>query len=262
MSAGTILKIDGKKAVIVDTPDELVAAFENLKAGDNIYVIADIDMTGKTLTPVTNNNSFAMYGNGKTISNLTSTERALFVAHSGSSAYTFEDIVLENCSVNSTAGYAALFVGDADTSDAITIKNCVAKNCTVNSNDYAAAFIAYTAGWNGNGPVYSDILIEDCTVIGGSITGGGSVGVAIGHAGGNVDTTNTINNLKVDGVVINGEKSEKTGIVVGTAHIGEVFINNTTFANVTGNYNTNTKLFGRFVPNGIGVLVIDGASIQ
>lgn len=248
----------------VKTADELVGAFANLKAGDTIYLLNDIDMTGKTISPVTGNKGFTMIGNGHTISNLNSNNAALFVSHSGSSSYTFDGVVLEKCAVDSTTNYGALFVGDGDTSDAITIKNCEVKNCTVKSAKYAAALIGYTAGYNvvNNGPVYSDILIENCSVIGGSITGGGSVGAAIGHAGGNVDTTNTITSLNVDGVAINGEDAAHTGIVVGTANVGKTIINGTTHTGVTGNYNTATVLYGRFVPGSTGTLTIDGTVVQ
>ena len=253
----TITEVTGVK-----TADDLVNAFANLKAGETIYIVNDIDMTGKTIAPVTGNKGFTMIGNGRTIKNLNSTEKALFVDHSGSSSYTFDGVVLENCTVDTTLGYGALFVGDGDTSDAITIKNCVVKNCTVKSAKYAAAFVGYTAGWNviNDGPVYSDVLISGCEVIGGSITGGGSAGVAVGHAGGNVDTTTTIENLEVDGVVINGEDAAHTGIAVGTANIGKTVINNVTYNNVTGNYNTTTVIYGRFVPGSTGTLTIDGVS--
>lgn len=246
----------------ISTADELVDAFANMKAGNVLSIANDIDMSGKTLAAVTGNKGFTMLGNGHTIKNLASTQRGLFVAASGSAAYTFEDVVLENCFVNTTTEYGALFVGYGDTSDAITIKNCVVKNCTVKSAKYAAAFIGYTAGWNkvNDGPVYSDILIENCSVIGGSITGGGSTGAAIAHAGGNDDTTNIITGLKVDGVAINGEDAAHTGIVVGTAGVGDTIINGTVYTNVTGNYNTATVLYGRFVPNSTGTLTIDGVA--
>ena len=158
-----LVKADGTE---VDTSvlfDDGMATVE-LYAGDVLYIAADLDMTGKTITPVTGNKGFTMYGNGNTISNLNTTAAALFVDHSGSSSYTFDGVVLENCSVNSTTNYGALFVGDGDTSDAITITNCVAKNCNVTSAKYAAAFVAYTAGYDvqNNGPVYSDVLVENC----------------------------------------------------------------------------------------------------
>lgn len=256
-------KLEGTNVVVVTTADELVAAFANLKAKDIIYIANDIDMTGKTITPVTGNKAFTMLGNGNTISNLSTTAAALFVDHSGSSAYTFDGVVLENCSVDSPTNYGALFVGDGDTSDAITITNCHVKNCSVKSAKYAAAFVGYTAGYNvqNNGPVYSDVIIEDCSVTGGSITGGGSVGAAIGHSGGNVDTTSTITGLVVSGTAINGEDAEHTGIAVGTAHVGETIINDVSYAGVTGNYNTDTNIYGRFVPGTTGKLIIDGVQI-
>ncbi len=248
-------------AIVVQTADQLVAAFANLKANDTIYILNDIDMTGKTITPVTGNKAFTMLGNGNTIRNLNTTERALFVAHSGSSKYVFDSVNLENCSVNSTTNYGALFVGDGDTSDEITITNCHVKNCTVKSAKYAAAFIGYTAGWNKEGPVYSDVTIKDCSVTGGSVTGGGSVGAAIGHAGGNPDTTSTITNLTVKDVALNGEDAEHTGIAVGTAHVGKTVINNVTYSGVTGNYNTAKVLYGRYMPGTTGSLTIDGATV-
>ncbi len=245
------------------TANDLVNAFANLKAGNVLEINNDIDMTGKTITPVTGNKAFTMHGNGHTISNLESTEPSLFVAHSGSSAYVFDGLNLENCSVSSTTNYAALFVGDGDTADAITITDCHVKDCTVQSAKYASAFIGYTAGWDvqNDGPVYSDITIDNCSVTGGSITGGGSVGAAIAHAGGNVDTTNIIKNFNVSGVALNGEDDEHTGVIVGTAHVGKTIINNATYSSVTGNYNVAHPLFGRFVSGTTGVLTIDGKRI-
>ena len=252
---------DAEDSVIyIYSANDLVNAFANLKAGNVLEFYNDIDMTGKTITPVTGNKAFTMHGNGHTISNLESTESSLFVAHSGSSAYVFDGLNLENCSVSSTTNYAALFVGDGDTADAITITDCHVKDCTVQSAKYASAFIGYTAGYNvqNNGPVYSDITIEDCSVAGGSITGGGSVGAAIAHAGGNVDTTNIIKDFNVSGVALNGEDAEHTGVIVGTANVGKTIINNATYSSVTGNYNVSHPLFGRFVSGTTGVLTVDG----
>ena len=256
--------VDCEVGTVIATADALVNAFANLKAGAVLFITDDIDMTGKTIAPVTGNKAFTMYGNGHTISNLNTTERALFVAHSGSSAYVFKDVVLENCSVNTASGYGALFVGDGDTSDEITIVNCHVKNCTVNSAKYAAAFVGYTAGYDvqNNGPVYSDVTIKDCSVTGGSITGGGSTAAAIGHAGGNVDTTSIVENLTVTNVAINGEDAAHTGIAVGTANVGKTIITNVTHSGVTGNYNTATVFYGRFVPGTTGSLTVDGATVN
>ena len=250
-----------KNVVYVTTPDELVNAFANLKAGDVISLGADLDMTGKTIKAVTGNVGFTLNGNGKTISNLKSTERALFVAHSGSSAYFFNDVNLENCLVSSTTNYAALFVGDGDTSGNVTISNCNVTNCTVNSGKYAAMFVGYSSGYNvdTNGPVYGNFTITNCSVTGGSVTGGGSTAIAIAHAGGNKATTNIISGLTVSGVVIKGEDADHTGIVVGTAGVGITNISGITVGTgVTGNYNTAHEYYGRFVPSGSGKLTIDG----
>ena len=256
------LFINGGKTTLVANADALVAAFDNLKAGDVLYITADIDMSGKTVSTVRGNKGFTMLGNGYTISNLNSTAQALFVSNSGSSAYAFENVVLKNCSVVSTSNYAALFVGDGDTSDAIVINNCQVIDCTVESAKYAAAFVAYTAGYNkqNDGPVYSDVTISNCSVVGGSITGGGSVGVAVGHSGGNADTTTKVENLTIKGVAINGEDAAHTGIAIGTANVGKTIINNVTYENVTGNYNADHELYGRSVLGTTGSLTIDGVS--
>ena len=252
------LYINDAKATIVATADDLVAAFANLKSGDMLYITADLDMTGKTITAVSGNKGFTMLGNGYTISNLNSTSQALFVSNSGSASYTFADIVLKSCTVNSTSAYGALFVGDGDTSDAITITNCEVIDCTVKSAKYAAAFVGYTAGYNvqNNGPVYSDVTIADCSVTGGSITGGGSTGVAVGHSGGNPDTATIVKNLTVNNVAVNGEDAEHTGIAVGTANVGKTIIENVTYTNVTGNYNTDHVLYGRAVLGTTGSLEV------
>jgi len=52
-----------------------------------------------------------------------------------------------------------------------------------------------------------------------------------------------------------------TGIAVGTAHVGETIINDVSYAGVTGNYNTDTNIYGRFVPGTTGVLIIDGKEV-
>ena len=255
------------EVVYVTTADELVNAFATLKAGTTISLGADIDMTGKTIIPVNGNKGFTLNGNGHTISNLKNnagTEKgALFVADSKSSAYFFNDVTLKECSVASTSNYAALFVGDADTSGNVTINNCHAVDCTVISGKYAAAFVGYSSGYyvNNNGAVYGNFTITDCSVTGGSITGGGSTGAAIGHAGGTPATTNKITNLTVKNVAINGEDADHTGIVVGTAHVGITTITGTTVENVTGNYNTAHNLYGRNLPDTTGKLTIDGAEI-
>ncbi|WP_405320564.1 TasA family protein [Frisingicoccus sp.] len=257
-----------KNVVYVTTPDELVKAFANLEAGATISLGADIDMTGKTINAV-QGKSFTLNGNGKTISNLTSNQRALFVDHSGSGTYFFNDVTINNCSVDSTAygeeNGSGLFMGMSDTCSNASFTNCKVINCTVNATDWAGAFVGYAAGYgnDSDGPVYGHFQITNCTVEGGSIISSkGSVGTAIGHAGGNEATECTIDGLQVKNIVLTGEKSEKTGIVVGTAGNGATVINNVTYENVTGNYNTEHELYGRFAPAGTGTLTINGTVVK
>ena len=282
-TAGNTVSLSGKTVVFEDASDDagllvvqyafdnnkydvytengLVSVFARLSPDSIINLTSNLDMTGKTVDAIDGNTGFRFNGYGYTISNLVGSEQGLFVHHSGSSDYYFYNVHLKDCSVISTTNYAGLFVGDADTCDELVIKDCTVTDCTVESGKYAAAFVAYTAGYDvqNNGPVYSNVTIENCTVTGGSITGGGSTAVAIGHAGGNPDTDNIINRLTVSNVVINGEDAIHTGIAVGTAHVGKTYITDVTYNGVTGNYNTAHPLYGRFEHGTTGKLVIDGA---
>ena len=250
------------KAAEISTAEQLAAAITD---GGSYVLTQDIDMSGKTANPPANGQiNLSIDGAGYTISNWSTTMQGLFAHHTGSTKYAFKNITLKDCSVASTSNYAALFVGDADTADEVVIDNCHVQDCTVSSAKYAAAFIAYTAGYNkpNDGPVYSDISITNCSASGGSITGGGSTGVAIGHSGGNPDTASNIANLSIENIAINGEDAAHTGIVVGTAHIGKTMVDDVTVGEgVTGNYGSDHDLYGRFVSSDSGDLLIDGTPV-
>ena len=282
-TAGNTVSLSGKTVVFEDESDDagllvvqyafdnnkydvytengLVSVFARLSPDSIINLTSNLDMTGKTVDAIDGNTGFRFNGYGYTISNLVGSEQGLFVHHSGSSDYYFYNVHLKDCSVTSATNYAGLFVGDADTCDELVIKDCTVTDCIVSSAKYAAAFVAYTAGWDvqNDGPVYSNVTIENCMVTGGSITGGGSTAVAIGHAGGNADTDSIITRLTVSNVVINGEDAEHTGIAVGTANVGKTYITDVKYDGITGNYNTAHPLYGRFVPKTTGKLVIDGS---
>lgn len=248
--------------VLVNTPDELVNAFNNLERGAVISLGANLDMTGKNLKAVNGNVGFTLNGNGHTISNLSSTASGLFVDDSWSDSYTFKDLTLSNCSVDSADNYAALFVGDGDTSGNIAIDNCAVNSCTVKGAKYAAMFVAYGSGYGVD--VYAIHKITDCTVTGGSVTGGGSTGIAVGHAGGNKATDTHITNLSVTNVTVKGEDAVHEGLVVGTAGVGRCWIDNVTSSSVTMTNNQNTgnqQLYGRFAPSGVGKLYINKTEI-
>ena len=216
--------------------------------------------------------SFTLDGNGHTIKNLSYTTDGnigIFVNHTAAKNLTFKNLTIDNAHLKSTGTKdtlaAGFFVGTADTADSITITNCTVKNSKLEAYDYAGGYIGYTAGWNkvNDGPVYSDILIEDSSFLNNTIKAGGSVGGAVAHAGGNPDTTVTIKNFKAENNVLDGETGKnKTGIVVGTAHVGKTIIENVTQSNntVLGVANSNA-IYGRFVPNSTGTLTVDGTKI-
>ena len=262
-----------KNAISVTTPVALQELFANPKSidGKTIILENDLDMTGIEWKAA-NGVSFTLDGNGHTIKNLSYTTDGnigIFVNHTAAKNLTFKNLTIDNANLKSTGTKdtlsAGFFVGTADTADSITIKNCAVKNSKLEAYDYAGGFIGYTAGWNkvNDGPVYSDILIEDSSFINNTIKAGGSVGGAIAHAGGNPDTTVTIKKFKAENNVLNGETGRnKTGIVIGTAHVGKTIIENVTQKNntVLGVTNSDT-IYGRFVPNSTGTLTIDGTKI-
>ena len=263
----------------VTTADELISAFAQLKDGDIISLGADIDLTGKTWTPA-KNTSFTLNGNNYAIKNLTYVTTDQYagglVSTTAAKDYTFKNLTLENPVVKSTGtdssgeySYAAAFVAYADTASSVNITNCHIKNATIESQKYAAGFIAVSSGYGNlnDGPVYGSFNVTNCSMNGGSISSDkGSVGVAFGHAGWNDATDSFVDGLAVTGVSINGEDDAHTGIVIGTAGVGYTEIKNVNITNVTSTDNDlataegTYDLVGRFVPNNVGTLIIDGTT--
>ena len=95
--------------VAVGTVEELQNAFSRLKSEDVIWLTADLDMTGQDLA-VVNVRSFTLEGNGHTIRNYSVQGKSgLFVDNGGDRFYTFRDLTLENCSVESDDEFAITF---------------------------------------------------------------------------------------------------------------------------------------------------------
>lgn len=249
------------EVIYVSTPDELIDAFNNMTQNTIISLENNLDMTGKTLTPI-NNVGFTLNGNNYTISNLNSTSSALFVAKAnGNVLYTFKNLNLKDCNVTSTNNYAALFIGNAESCTKIFIDNCKIENCNVTGEKYSAFFLAYGAGYGEN----VQHIITESKIIGGSVTGGGSTGTIVGHAGASDKTNTIIDKITIDGTTITGEDAEHEGLIVGTAHIGISKISNITASNYTLTKNgTNPAhiMYGRFVPSTTGKLYIDGVEIS
>lgn len=257
-----------KNVVYVTTPDELVNAFATLKAGSTISLGANLDMSGKTITPV-HGISFTLNGNNKTISNLKSNKRALFVDHSGTGAYFFNDITLKNCAVDATSygdqNGAGLFMGMSDTCNNATFNNCHVVDCTVDGSDWAGMFVGFAAGYgnDNDGPVYGHFKVTNSSISGGYVKSNGSVGAVVGHATANKATEFTVDNVTIENIELKGDKSEKTGIVVGTVGCGKVSISNVTINNVKGDLiESQDKYYGRLAFGGTGSLLLNGEDIQ
>ncbi len=166
------------------------------------------------------------------------------------------------------------FVETIDSMQEIKLNNCHFKNSTL-TGSRTGGLIGWNSGYNNenNGAVKTYVTITNCSVVDCEITGAGTVGGIVGHAGANAWTYNTIENCMVkDCKLTSNDDSYRVGVVVGTANIGEVTINNITHSGNTLLQNNNgteiarpagqSELYGRFVPDATGKLTINGVSIQ
>lgn len=247
--------------VTVRTADEFIAAFANLEQDQVITLTDNINMTGKTWTPV-RNKGFTLNGSGKTVTGL----NGPLVATTAAQNYTIKNITFDGLTIDNlnsdlqTAGLrCAALIAYADTCAYIMMEDVTIKNADIKSADYAAGFVAYTSGYgvDNNGPVNASHNFTNCKLVNSTIQGNGSTGGLIGHAGSNNATTTRIkvftlegtNNIKCMGDDGNTYTAKKTGNIIGTANIGTVYIEG---ANITADD------IGRFVPYDTGKLYING----
>ncbi len=234
----------------------LVYANANLFATNgNVYRLTDdIDMSGINWASTMNTVNFTFDGMGKTISNWTTTSRALLLPHS-TYDFTIKNLTLKNCSVNNPNGYtdgnnAAGLLAGWTSNNKVVIENVHAIGGSVVSKNYAAALVGYVC----------DATITNCSVENMTITGGGSTGAFAGQIGYGT-TTATVTNAVVTGCTITGEKAEKSGIVFGSVNDMDATI---TTSDITGNtvfgVANSGKVVGRFINNsGTNTLFINGA---
>lgn len=294
------VKIDGNtwlgKGIITDDEGNLVVnsilSLETaLKsagaagAGDTTIVFAEnstLDMTNVEWTPINVDgyhgaDVVTIDGKGSVIKGLTS---ALFAGgFAGGSGIIIKNLTIEDSAIvaDNTQGYGA-FVNNADSMDVITLENCHLKNSSIiTPNDGAAesrigGLIGWTSGYNvtSDGPVDSFITVKNCSVIGCTFKGFGSIGAICGHAGANPATYTTIENCTIqnNNLISTDDGGWRVGVVVGTANVGEV-----TISNITESGNTLTQIgktapegfkrnyYGRFVPGETGKLTIDGYKV-
>lgn len=253
-----------------------ITAFTVADSGDNVVKIGkDIVLKeGETWVPVKVDGYHGagvvtVLGNGHKISGLNA---PLFAGgFAGNSGIVVKDLTLDGVKINdatSDLGIGA-FVCDVDSMPTIELDNCHLTNSEMISTGGArvGGLIGWTSGYNNpnDGPVDTYIKITKCSVEGCTISAKGSVGGIIGHAGCNPATYHTISDCSVKNCVLTStdDGDWRVGVVVGTANLGELTINNIT---ESGNTITQTgktapghsNLYGRFVPGDTGKLVIDG----
>lgn len=272
--------VRGTKPVVMTTAElrATLTAFTSAGSGDNVIEIGkDIVLKeGETWTPVKvdgyhDAGVVTVFGNGHKISGLNA---PLFAGgFAGNSGIIVKDLTLDGVKINdvtSNQGIGA-FVCNVDSMPTIELDNCHLTNSEIISTGGArvGGLIGWTSGYNkpNDGPVDTYIKITKCSVEGCTISAKGSVGGIIGHAGCNPATYHTISDCSVKNCVLTStdDGGWRVGVVVGTANVGKLTINNIT---ESGNTITQTgktapehsNLYGRFVPGTTGELVIDGVA--
>lgn len=272
--------VRGTKPVVMTTAElrATLTAFTSAGSGNNIIEIGkDIVLKeGETWTPVKVDGYHGagvvtVLGNGHKISGLNA---PLFAGgFAGNSGIVVKDLTLDGVKINdATSGQGiGAFVCDVDSMPTIELDNCHLTNSEMISTGGArvGGLIGWTSGYNkpNDGPVDTYIKITKCSVEGCTISAKGSVGGIIGHAGCNPATYHTISDCSVKNCVLTStdDGGWRVGVVVGTANVGKLTINNIT---ESGNTITQTgktapehsNLYGRFVPGTTGKLVIDGVA--
>lgn len=272
--------VRGTKPVVMTTAElrATLTAFTSAGSGDNIIEIGkDIVLKeGETWTPAKVDGYHGagvvtVFGNGHKISGLNA---PLFAGgFAGNSGIVVKDLTLDGVKINDAASGQGIgaFVCNVDSMPTIELDNCHLTNSEIISTGGArvGGLIGWTSGYNkpNDGPVDTYINITKCSVEGCTISAKGSVGGIIGHAGCNPATYHTISDCTVKNCVLTStdDGGWRVGVVVGTANVGKLTINNIT---ESGNTITQTgktapehsNLYGRFVPGTTGELVIDGVA--
>ncbi len=245
--------------VTVKTADEFIAAFAALEEDQVITLTADIDMAGKTWTPV-NGKGFTLNGNGHTISNFSG---PLVGTTGAAHNYTIKNITFKTITSNGVYGNLSNggLIGYADTCAYINMADVTIDGATVSGAEYIGGFVGYTSGYgvDTNGPVNTSHNFTNCTIKNATLTSSidGAVGGLIGHAGSNPATTTRINGFTASGNTLsNDNRDDKIGSMIGTANVGIVYVTDTDItADNIGEY------IGRFVPAGTGKLYVNGTEI-
>ena len=262
----------------LDSLEEALTTAGAAGAGDTTIVFAEntnINMTNAEWTPIKVDgyhgaDIVTIEGNGAVITGL---KAPLFAGgFAGGSGIVIKDLTIKDSNIVSanTLGSGA-FIESVDSMAKIELTNCHLLDSTVTggAGSRTGGLIGWTAGYNNvnDGPVKTYVTIDNCSVIGCTIQCDGSVGGINGHAGNNAWTYTTISNCTIKNNNLNStdDGEWRTGVVVGTANVGEVTISNIT---ESGNTLTQTgktapegylrNYYGRAVLGTTGKLTIEG----
>ena len=262
----------------LDSLEEALTTAGAAGAGDTTIVFAEntnINMTNAEWTPIKVDgyhgaDIVTIEGNGAVITGL---KAPLFAGgFAGGSGIVIKNLTIKDSDIVSanTLGSGA-FIESVDSMAKIELTNCHLLNSTVTggAGSRTGGLIGWTAGYNNvnDGPVKTYVTIDNCSVVGCTIQCDGSVGGINGHAGNNAWTFTTISNctIKNNNLISTDDGEWRTGVVVGTANVGEVTISN---IDESGNTLTQTgktapdgfkrNYYGRAVLGSTGKLVIDG----
>ena len=264
--------------------EALSKLFTDVHAGESgsgnvtVTIDKDYDLTGYQWTSLTvqgytGAGVVTVEGNNHKITGLNA---PLFAGgFAGTSGIVVKNLTLANVTINDSTSNQGIgaFINNVDSMPKIELDNCHLTDSSIDSNGGArvGGLIGWTSGYNNpkDGPVDTYVTIQNCSVENTKITAKGSVGGIIGHAGANPATFHTFENNTITNCTLNSTDNGdwRVGVVVGTANVGEVALNNTT---ESGNTVTQTgktapagqsNLYGRFVPGTTGKLVIDGTAV-
>ena len=268
---------------VEELKDVLVAA-GSAGAGDTEINIAPGEYTMPAdWTPITVDgyhgaDIVTINGNGAVLKGMT---QSLFDGgFAGGSGIVIKNLTIENAAIvaNNNQGYGA-FVNCADSMAEITLINCHLINSTITTPNEGAdesrigGLVGWTSGYSNvnDGPVKTYVTIKNCSVVGCTIKGAGSIGGICGHAGASDWTYTTIENCVVENntLISTDAGSWRVGVAVGTANVGEVVINNLTESNntlaqgdLTDSYTGARRYAGRLALGTTGKFVVDGVEIK
>ena len=267
--------------------DALKKLFSDVKAGeassgnvtvtlDKDYNLTDYSWTSLAVDGYHGAGIVTVEGNNHTITGLNA---PLFAGgFAGTSGTVIKNLTLTGVQINDSTSDQGIgaFINNVDSMPKIELDNChlidsIDSTITSTGGARVGGLIGWTSGYNkeNDGPVDTYITVKNCSVENTEITANGSVGGIIGHAGCNPATFHTFNSNAVTNCTLNSTDNGgwRVGVVVGTANVGEISIANTTESNNTLTQTGKTfpdgqsNLYGRFVPNATGKLVIDGVPV-